>query len=62
MGLRESEEGGTVLESNLSKIWGFHALTQTAAVGVKNTFLDYCRGERVLCRDNSFAQFSGDGD
>ena len=62
MDLSEGEKGGIVLESDLPKIWDFHAIAQTAAVVVNSTFLDYCRGVRVLCRDDSFAQFSGDRD
>src|SRR5882762_11856622 len=60
MGLCESAKGGKVLDSELSKIWGFH--TQTTVVGCRNTSLDHCRGDRILCCSNSFAQFSSDRD
>jgi len=45
MDLCESAKGGIVLESNLSKIRGFHTLAETTAVGCHNAFLDHGRGE-----------------
>jgi hypothetical protein len=45
MSLCESAKGGIVLESDLSKIRGFHTLAETTAVGCHNAFLDHRRGE-----------------
>ena len=47
-----------MLESDLSKIRGFHTLAEMTAVGFYNTFLDYRRGGGYW----AFAQYSSDGD
>ena len=57
-GLCQSAKGGIMLESDLSKIQGFHTLAQTTALGHHNASLHQCRGDRVLRCDHRFAQFS----